>query len=109
MKFLIDNQLPAALAQYLQKRGFDCVHVLDVALAEANDAAICLYAMREERIIISKDQDFFHLVNQPDAKVKLIWVRLGNCRTQALLRAFERFWPEIEACVAGGDKVIEIR
>jgi predicted nuclease of predicted toxin-antitoxin system len=65
--------------------------------------------MREELIIISKDQDFFHLANQPDTEVKLIWVRLGNCRMQALLQAFQRFWPEIEACLAGGDKVIEIR
>jgi hypothetical protein len=34
---------------------------------------------------------------------------LGNCRTSALLQAFDRLWPEIEASLNAGDRVIEIR
>jgi len=44
VKFLVDNQLPPTLAQYLQKRGFDCLHVLDAGLANALDIEICRYA-----------------------------------------------------------------
>jgi hypothetical protein len=40
VKFLVDNQLPAALAEFLRKRGLDCQHVLDVDLAQASDADI---------------------------------------------------------------------
>ncbi|HKV91635.1 MAG TPA: DUF5615 family PIN-like protein [Candidatus Angelobacter sp.] len=109
MKFLVDNQLPAALAQYLRKRGFDCLHVLDIGLAEANDADICRYAAGDERVIISKDQDFLYLANQLETEIKLIWVRLGNCRTAALLEAFERFWSLIESSLQAGDRIIEIR
>ena len=109
MKFLIDNQLPAALAQYLRKRGFDCQHVLDVNLGRASDADIYDYAIRQERIIISKDLDFLYLANQPGTDLKLIWVRLGNCRTQILIQAFERLWPMIESCLRDGDRIIEIR
>lgn len=109
MKFLVDNQLPAALAQYLRKRGFDCEHVLDVNLGSATDADICEYAVRQERVIISKDQDFLHLANQPENNIKLIWVRLGNCRTPVLLQAFDRVWPAIESCLKAGDRIIEIR
>ncbi|HET9281786.1 MAG TPA: DUF5615 family PIN-like protein [Candidatus Angelobacter sp.] len=87
MKFLVDNQLPMALAQYLRTRGFDCQHVLEIGLAEASDADICRYATGDERVIISKDQDFLYLTNRPETKIKLIWVRLGNCRTSALLEA----------------------
>ncbi len=87
MKFLVDNQLPMALAQYLRTRGFDCQHVLEIGLAEASDADICRYATGDERVIISKDQDFLYLANRPETKIKLIWVRLGNCRTSALLEA----------------------
>jgi predicted nuclease of predicted toxin-antitoxin system len=54
VKFLVDNQLPAALSLYLKKRGFDCEHVLDVNLNMASDAAICDYAMRQERVIIQQ-------------------------------------------------------
>ena len=98
-----------ALAQYLRKRGFDCEHVLDVGLSESSDADICRYAITEERVIVSKDQDFFYLAGHLEARIKLIWVRLGNCRTSALLEAFERFWPKIESCLQAGDRIVEIR
>ena len=32
MKFLVDNQLPKALARFLASRGVDCQHVRDVDL-----------------------------------------------------------------------------
>ena len=85
MKFLVDNQLPTALAQYLRKRGFDCQHALEAGLGDALDTDICRYAELQERIIISKDEDFFYFAKQREAKIRVIWVRLGNCRTQALL------------------------
>jgi predicted nuclease of predicted toxin-antitoxin system len=44
VKFLVDNQLPAALAHHLTSRGADCQHVLDAGLAEATDAEIWDYA-----------------------------------------------------------------
>jgi predicted nuclease of predicted toxin-antitoxin system len=109
VKFLIDNQLPAALALYLKKRGFDCQHVLDAGLDQASDAEICRYASTQERIIISKDEDFFYLASQPRGQIRLLWVRLGNCRKQALLAAVERLWPRIEACLKAGDRIVELR
>jgi len=108
VKFLIDNQLPKALAEYLSNRGHDC-HVLDAGLADASDISICRYAEAEERILITKDEDFLYLVNRPKSAIRLVWVRLGNCRKTALLAAFDRFWPTIESCFAAGDRVIEIR
>lgn len=109
MKFLIDNQLPPALAQYLRKRGFDCEHVLNVGLAEALDIEICRYAEAQERIIVSKDEDFLYLASQSRVRIRLLWVQLGNCRTAALLAAFDRLWPAVEAALNAGDQIIEIR
>lgn len=109
MKFLVDNQLPAALADYLNKRGFDCEHVSQVGLGKASDAEICQYAMAQEAVIVSKDQDFLYFSSQPNANIKLIWIRLGNCRTSELLQAFDRLWPHIEESLNAGDQVIEIR
>jgi predicted nuclease of predicted toxin-antitoxin system len=109
VKFLVDNQLPPALAQYLRKRGFDCQHVLDVGLAESLDSEICRYAEVQDRIIVSKDEDFLYLAAQPLSKIRLLWVRLGNCRTAALLVAFDRLWPLIESSLKNGDRIVEIR
>ena len=69
----------------MRNRGFDCQHVLEAGLGDAFDNEICRHAELEERIIISKDEDFFYFAKQRDAKIKVIWVRLGNCRTPALL------------------------
>ena len=72
MKFLVDNQLPISLARYLQKHGHDCQHVLEVNLATASDIEICRRADLEERIIISKDEDFLYLANRPGATTRFL-------------------------------------
>ena len=109
MKFLVDNQLPTALAQYLRQRGCDCQHVLEAGLGDALDSEICRYAELQGRVVISKDEDFFYFAKQRGARIKVIWVRLGNCRTSTLLAAFERSWARIESCLKAGDRIVEIR
>ena len=109
MKFLVDNQLPAALARFLTSRGADCQHVLDVGLADATDSKIWEHAMRNDCVVISKDEDFLYLVNAPEAKGRFIWIRFGNCRTKALLTAIESLWPKVEARLKAGDRIIELR
>jgi predicted nuclease of predicted toxin-antitoxin system len=44
VKFLIDNQLPRALARPLTDLGHQGVHPLDIGLAQADDRAIWAYA-----------------------------------------------------------------
>lgn len=109
MKFLVDNQLPAALSRYLQTRGFDSQHVNEVNLGSASDIEICRYAEAQDRIVISKDEDFLYLTNNSTYSLRFIWVRMGNCRTSVLLASFERIWPVIEKCLEAGDQVVEIR
>lgn len=109
MKFLVDNQLPSALARFLASRGVDCLHVLDIDMGAATDVAIWEYAGRNDCVVVSKDEDFLYLAAIPSSKAKLIWVRMGNCRTPALLAAVERLWPKIVASLEAGDRVIELR
>ncbi len=109
MKFLVDNQLPLALSQFLASRGCDCQHVTDAGLAAASDAEIWRCAHETERIVISKDEDFLYLASRAETKARFIWVRFGNCRTSALLEAMERLWPRVEASLRAGDRIIELR
>ncbi|HEV7402184.1 MAG TPA: DUF5615 family PIN-like protein [Chthoniobacteraceae bacterium] len=94
MKFIVDNQLPAALARWLRTKGADAVHVLDRRLETTKDHDIWTLAISEERIVISKDEDFFHLANRPADSGRLLWVREGNCRRDTLLARFEAPWLE---------------
>ena len=106
MKFIVDNQLPAALARWLAARGADAVHVLDLTLDTASDTEIWNRAAAEGRIVVSKDEDFFHLANRDGDTGRLLWVRLGNCRTPALLARFEAAWPGIEQSFAAGNRIV---
>ena len=107
MRFPVDNQLPAALAHLIAARGHECSHVLDLGLAQATDAEICSHAEMREVILVSKDEDFFHLAIRSGATLRLVWVRIGNCRTRELLTSFERTWPRIIECLSVGDRLVE--
>ena len=109
MKFLVDNQLPLALSRFLAARGCDCQHVADIGFEGASDAAIWRYAHEDERIVISKDEDFFYLASREETKARFLWIRFGNCRTSALIAAIELLWPRIEESLKAGERVIELR
>jgi len=109
VKFLVDNQLPAALARFFASRGMDGLHVLDIGLGDATDAEIWEHASRNDCVVISKDEDFLYLAKAPSAKARLIWIRLGNCRKKALFAAVESLWPKIEARLNAGERIIELR
>ena len=61
MKYLIDNQLPPALATHLAGHGLQATHVADVGLAQATDRELWQYALANGCVIVSKDEDFLHL------------------------------------------------
>jgi predicted nuclease of predicted toxin-antitoxin system len=109
MKFLIDNQLPPALAELLRSRGHDCRHVLDLNLNKAHDLELWTRCVKEQTVVVSKDDDFLFLANRPNETGQLIWVRLGNCRNQSLLRAFELAHDAMIAALNAGQRIIEIR
>ena len=109
MTFLIDNQLPAALARHLESLGHTARHVGEVGMDTSDDRAIRAYAASTGAVIVSKDEDFFHLAVADPSGPQLIWVRLGNCRTPALIRAFDRVLSAAVAAIEGGQAIVEIR
>ncbi len=82
MKFLVDAQLPQRLARWLQAEGHEAIHTRD--LPEGNrtgDATINELSLHEQRVVITKDENFvdtFLLRHQP---YKLLLVATGNIRT----------------------------
>ena len=67
MKFLVDAQLPAKLAQLDRTAGHDAVHTSE--LSEGNrttDQALARKADGEDRVVVTKDRDFRdgHLPNR---------------------------------------------
>lgn len=58
MRFIVDAQLPPALARWLTAQGHEAEHVFDVGLAEASDAVIAQRAVDITAVVITKDEDF---------------------------------------------------
>ena len=108
MKFLVDNQLPHALAKLLENLGHHAVHVLDIELGRVDDLAIWAYAAQNGYTIISKDADFADLALLAQTKVRVIWVRIGNCRRSLLLEAFKNALKTIEKELDAGETLIEL-
>jgi predicted nuclease of predicted toxin-antitoxin system len=108
VKFLVDAQLPPSLAATLCESGSDAVAVREVGLRDASDHDIWRYALREGLIIITKDEDFaercLYEANQP----VIVWLRIGNCSNEALLRWLLPLWPQVLRRITLGDRLIEV-
>ncbi len=63
MRFLVDAQLPIALARMLQQHGHESKHVDDLNMMQTLDRDIWVWAKQTKSIIISKDEDFVILNN----------------------------------------------
>ncbi len=107
-RFLVDNQLPEALARWIGQQGVDAEHVLPLGLAQADDAVIWETAARDGYVIITKDEDFALLTVRRSENVSVIWLRLGNGRTPALLTAVANAWPAITQQLDAGARLIEM-
>jgi predicted nuclease of predicted toxin-antitoxin system len=107
--FLVDNQLPRALARFFVSHGFKAEHLLDLGMDEAGDRAVWDYALKGSHVIVTKDEDFLNLALRPGPAAQVIWGRLGNCRKQALLHSFESALPKVVQALQQGDRVVELR
>lgn len=109
MNFMVDAQLPGTLARWLRGRGCDAVHVLEVEMGQTADSAIWEFCVKEGRILISKDEDFFIFATRPGDAGHLLWLRVGNCRTKHLLTMLNQRWAEIETAFSEGQRIVEVR
>ena len=109
MRFVVDAQLPPALARLLVARGHFAEHVSENGLRDADDSPIWQYALENQAIIVTKDEDFPHRSQQSTTKPVILWLRIGNCSRQALLQWFEPLLPQIELLVQQGNVLIELR
>ena len=108
MRFLIDAQLPPALAQQLAARGHQAEHVSRVGLRGASDDAIWQYAARAGAILLTKDEDFVALAEKESSGPQVVWVRLGNVTNDALWRAVGPMLDEIVRALNDGERIVEV-
>ena len=81
MKLLLDQNLSRKLIKQIEDAYPGSCHLTSVLPESSTDREIWLFAEENDFIIVTKDDDFEQrsvLLGHPP---KVIWIRLGNCRT----------------------------
>jgi predicted nuclease of predicted toxin-antitoxin system len=90
MKFLVDAHLPRALALLLNAHGHDAIHTRDLPASNATkDSEINRISIVDERIVVSKDGDFYNSFTAQKEPFKLLHIATGNISNKELLRLIE--------------------
>lgn len=109
MRFLVDAQLPPALARVLTERGHLAEHVHDVGLEAAPDVDLWRYALEHEAVLVTKDQDFVNPRPAGEPAPVVVWVRLGNTGRGSLLTWFQPLLGALISAIEAGERLIELR
>lgn len=109
MQFLIDTNLPPALADWLRSRGHEAEHTVSLELASATDRQLWDYALAHGAVIVTKDEDFVLLKTNEPSGPQIVWIRIGNATRGLLLTKLNSTWPTIMSALKGGEGVVEIR
>ncbi len=100
MKFLIDAHLPPSLAEVFKVQDHEVMHTRDLPVQNrTRDGIINEISLREQRVVISKDTDFFYSHILHGRPWKLLLVRTGNIGTTELRALFSRHLVSILAAL----------
>lgn len=109
MNCVVDAQLPPSLARLLAQAGHQARHVEDLGLRHSDDSEIWRWALEHSAVVFTKDEDFPRRALVSKHAPVIVWLRVGNTSRRALLAWFEPLLTQIEAEVARGELIIEVR
>lgn len=106
MRFIVDAQLPRALADHLLASGHDAIHVKQLPEAgRTTDAEISAFADAESRVVVTKDADFHESHLLRGTPRQLLRVVTGNIKNADLIALFTALFPTLEAAFSDADLV----
>jgi predicted nuclease of predicted toxin-antitoxin system len=106
VKFLVDAQLPRKLAVLLEAVGHDAIHTLDLPdKNRTSDEVLCRLAQTEQRVLVTKDEDFVNSFLLRGLPPKLLFVTTGNITNKDLLALFHTNSPAILDALASNSFV----
>jgi predicted nuclease of predicted toxin-antitoxin system len=78
-------------------------------LTQTSDSVIWNHALDRKAVIVTKDEDFASRTARGKGGPAVVWLRVGNCSNEALLRSFEPMLDGIIKSLESGEMLIEIR
>ena len=109
MRFLVDAQLPPALARWLGEKGFSATAVRELGLRDADDGSIRNFATAGDWTVVTKDEDFVERCVASSDATSIVWLRIGNCTNDVLFAWLEPLLPGIVERLNAGLRLVEVR
>lgn len=109
MRFLVDAQLPPALASWLNQHGHAAKAVRELGLRDASDKAIWKFSHEDSCIIVTKDEDFVERTLRSNDGPQILWLRIGNCTNRVLFAWLEPLLPAILRELQTGVRIVEAK
>jgi len=109
MRFVVDAQLPPALASWIVQQGHEAKPVRELGLRNSDDSAIWKFATDGAWVVVTKDEDFAERALATTAGPQSVWLRIGNCTNPALFTWLEPLWPSIVRQLEAGTPVVEVK
>ena len=109
MRFLVDAQLPPALARWLGDHGLAATPVRDAGLRDSDDGSIWNFALDGGWTVMTKDEDFVARCVGNPAAPPVVWLRIGNSTSRALFAWLEPLLPQIQSRLSQGERIVEVR
>jgi predicted nuclease of predicted toxin-antitoxin system len=109
VKFLVDANLPPALARWLAAEGEEAYHARDLRFEALLDRELWEHARELGACIITKDEDFVLLQALEPNGPSVIWVRIGNASRNVLLTRIPAIWPKVREALQKGERIVEVR
>ena len=82
MRLLFDEPLSEKLIALLDDLFPGSLHIRRVSGAGASDLVVWELARKHGCLVVTKDEDFHRLSVLRGAPPKVVWICVGNCRTQ---------------------------
>ncbi len=106
MKVIVDAQLPLRLSDFLKLKGIDSIHTIELlAKNKTSDQVIIEICENENRVIITKDSDFYESKLIKNKPLKLILVNTGNINNDNLIDLFKKNLDKIVELIEVSDIV----
>jgi predicted nuclease of predicted toxin-antitoxin system len=105
----IDAQVFPALAPWItQQLGIEAYSVKWLGYRDATDLVIFQAAREAGAVVMTKDSDFLHLLEQYGPPPQVLWVTLGNTSNAHMQEALSRVLLQAVALLESGEPLVEI-
>jgi len=109
MVIWIDAQLNPAIAQWInQNYSIQAVALRDLGLRHATDRQIFEAGRKSNAVVMTKDRDFFDLVQLYGPPPQIIWLTIGNTSNIRLKDILSKTLIEAIDLLTDGESLVEI-